>query len=138
MTYAWSTGENTQTITLAPTATTTVSVQVENHGCVTTDMRFLEMNCSLIFPNAFTPNGDGMNDRFMPHLVNIDEYDFFVYNRWGQLLFSSTGNTGSSADGWDGTFNGEMQPLGVYVYYAQGFDIKGQPVKAEGHFTLLR
>jgi len=137
--YLWSNGMTTQSVVITPSETMLVSVDVNNMGCNTIDELLITMNCSMIFPNAFTPNGDGINDYFMPHLINMKIYDFFIYNRWGQLVFASTDNSADSAPkGWDGTFHNEKAPIASYVYYAQGFDIKDQPVKTMGTFTLLR
>ncbi|RQO31425.1 hypothetical protein DBR32_05535 [Taibaiella sp. KBW10] len=73
-----------------------------------------------MFPNAFTPNGDGRNDRFgpvinYPNLVMVEQFD--IFNRWGQMIFGSYGTKALS--GWDGTFNGEMVDGGVYYYTAR-------------------
>jgi gliding motility-associated-like protein len=64
-------------------------------------------------PNAFTPTGDGKNDQFGPVTISpvIIKY-FSIYNRWGQLVHSST-------DYWDGKFGGKDQPAGAYVYYIE-------------------
>jgi gliding motility-associated-like protein len=64
-------------------------------------------------PNAFSPNGDGKNDKF--EILPLDNYKLvhlFIYNRWGQVVFKSTG----SYAGWDGYFKGSPQPQGIYVY----------------------
>src|SRR6185369_13722855 len=67
-------------------------------------------------PSAFTPNGDGKNDRFYPFPVGIKKLNYFrVYNRWGQLLFS----TSQLSEGWDGEFGGTRQASGTYVWVAQ-------------------
>jgi gliding motility-associated-like protein len=66
-------------------------------------------------PTGFTPNGDGLNDIFrIPNLKGHRLVDFSVYNRWGQLVYHN--NTGDGTKGWDGTFNGEKQDVGVYNY----------------------
>ncbi|MBX7093976.1 MAG: gliding motility-associated C-terminal domain-containing protein [Flavobacteriales bacterium] len=67
---------------------------------------------SVFIPNAFTPDGDGINDTWMPVLTNVDEVRLSVFNRWGEEIF--TGSEGHQS--WDGTFNGESVPQGVYVY----------------------
>lgn len=91
-------------------------------------------------PNAFTPNGDGTNDVFkvIGKYKNI-ALEFYVYNRWGQLVFTST----SLTDGWDGTFGGQPSPPDTYVWIANikflGNDIttKGDVVY-KGTVTLVR
>jgi gliding motility-associated-like protein len=64
-------------------------------------------------PNAFTPNGDGLNDYYFPVFNQLESLQFWVYNLWGELLYFS-----ESIDdkGWDGRVRGEKSPLGSYVY----------------------
>ncbi len=71
--------------------------------------------CNIYIPNAFTPNDDQRNDVFTPYLqcnLPILDYEFKVFNRWGQLVFS----TRDQSKGWDGTLKGEAQPIGSYFY----------------------
>jgi gliding motility-associated-like protein len=67
-------------------------------------------------PNAFSPNGDGVNDDFHPFFktdfIKIENYDFHIYNRWGSLIF----NAQNLNDGWDGTFQGKPCEMGVYIW----------------------
>lgn len=89
----------------------------------------------LYVPNAFTPNGDGRNDRFYPFPVGIKEIKYFrVYNRWGQLMFSSN----TLYKGWDGKFNGTDQPGGIFVWMGQAIDKNNKPVTKQGTVTLIR
>lgn len=89
----------------------------------------------LYVPNAFTPNGDGKNDTFYPFPVGIKAINYFrVYNRWGQLVFSSN----VLYKGWDGRFNGTEQASGVYVWMAQGIDKNNKPITRQGSVTLIR
>jgi len=87
-------------------------------GCTAIDSVYItpESCCELEFPTAFTPNGDGKNDQFRPVFKNGGYHRFSVFrvtNRWGQTVFETTNNR----NGWDGTFNGEPQDLGVYFYF---------------------
>lgn len=69
--------------------------------------------CLIDVPTAFTPNNDGLNDTFWPHnALKADNLEFNVFNRWGQLMFSSA----TWRDKWDGSFKGVPQPAGVYVW----------------------
>ncbi|MBR9861195.1 PKD domain-containing protein [bacterium] len=88
----------------------------------------------LFVPNAFTMNGDNLNETFQPRGVFIDRYTIVVFNRWGEVLFTSD----NCMDGWDGTFNGEPVQQGVYFYsiYATGIDLEVHIRK--GTITLLR
>jgi gliding motility-associated-like protein len=92
--------------------------------------------CLIDVPTAFTPNNDGRNDFFAPHnALKADNYQFKVYNRWGQLLFSST----NWREKWDGTISGVKQPPGVYVWMLSYVHRDtGQPVFKKGTITLIR
>jgi gliding motility-associated-like protein len=86
-------------------------------------------------PTAFTPNNDGRNDRFIPFPVGIKSYKYFrVYNRWGQLLFSSN----ILHDGWDGKFSGKDQASGVYVWMIEAITNENKVVTKKGTVTLIR
>lgn len=63
-------------------------------------------------PNTFTPNGDGLNDVFMPKGIGWLNYEFDIYNKWGQKIFS----TNETQKGWDGTYKGQPCEQDVYVY----------------------
>jgi gliding motility-associated-like protein len=66
-------------------------------------------------PNAFTPNGDGLNDQFYPVLtVGATVQEFRVFDRWGNIVYDSP-----LSPGWDGNFLGTAQPIGSYVYYTR-------------------
>mgnify|MGYP003376584512 FL=1 len=67
---------------------------------------------TIFIPNTFTPNGDGRNDVWLPVGNNIGEYEMYVFDRWGGVVFHSTDvNTG-----WDGTINGQQVPNEVYAF----------------------
>jgi gliding motility-associated-like protein len=84
---------------------------------------------------GFTPNRDGLNDRFFPFPVGIKAIKYFrVFNRWGQLLFS----TSTLHDGWDGTLNGRDQPTGVYVWMAEAITEDNRVITKKGTVTLIR
>ncbi len=86
-------------------------------------------------PSAFTPNGDGLNDRLYPIPVGIKELRYFrVYNRWGQVVHQSA----SAGQGWDATIGGVKQPTGTFVWMAEGVDYKGNLVRRKGTVTLIR
>ncbi|MGB3618285.1 MAG: gliding motility-associated C-terminal domain-containing protein, partial [Catalinimonas sp.] len=67
----------------------------------------------LFFPDAFSPNGDGNNDRFRAFGKYIATYDLRVYNRWGEVIYQDTDFRGA---GWDGTSRGRPVPAGTYAY----------------------
>jgi gliding motility-associated-like protein len=90
-------------------------------GCTDTARLNVHVLCDqqkIYIPSAFTPNGDGKNERFYI-ISSIDNpvRTFIIYNRAGELLFSKKGNsTNYSGDGWDGTFRGIPAPAGTYIY----------------------
>lgn len=89
----------------------------------------------ILVPSAFTPNGDGMNDIFKPIPVGITRLQYFnIYNRWGQLIYS----THEQGVGWDGSLNGVKQGSGTYVYMVQGTDFAGKTVFRKGTLVLIR
>lgn len=88
-------------------------------------------------PNAFTPNGDGINDTWRPwnNVVDLDNYILHVYDRWGRVVFSST----DPFQPWDGTFGGKEIPFGVYAYRADMHDaITHEEHRVTGHVTIIR
>jgi gliding motility-associated-like protein len=90
---------------------------------------------SVFVPNAFTPNRDGRNDMLRPIAVGIARIDYFqIYNRWGQMVFSTSINQ----HGWDGTIGGKIQPSGTYVWVVKAVDYLGTPYMQRGTLVLLR
>ncbi len=86
-------------------------------------------------PNAFTPNGDDINDRFRVLGERVDQFDLRIYNRWGQLIFSST----SQDQGWDGSLpNGRQAPTGAYAYFLRTTVIGEKPLEYSGSLMLVR
>jgi len=88
----------------------------------------------IVIPNVFSPNGDGIHDRWI--IQGIDAYPNAVveiFNRYGQSLIRRTGYNTSNA--WDGTLNGKAVPTGVYYYIIQGIGDQGP---RSGGVTLLR
>lgn len=127
---------------VTPTTTTTFYVYgSDGKGCDATDsITVICLRDSIYIPNAFTPNADGNNDYIFPtSYCDFIFKNFSVFDRWGKLVFS----TDKEGDGWDGTYKGEPQPQGVYVYQVRGFKMVGEQVsKSEtyirGNITLLR
>lgn len=132
----WNTGETTTSITI--TQGGEYAVDVTGFCGTQSESIFIEQdNCSprLFIPSAFTPNDDGRNDVFLVKGSNLASFTMYIYDRWGNELFSSF----SLEDGWDGTVNGEPAPIGAYVYtiIATGFDTEAV-VRERGSITLLR
>jgi gliding motility-associated-like protein len=90
---------------------------------------------SVFVPNGFTPNRDGRNDLLRPVAVGMSRIDYFqIYNRWGQLVFS----TSTNEHGWDGTIAGKLQPSGTYVWVVKAVDYLGSPYTQRGTLVLVR
>ncbi len=93
---------------------------------------------TLFIPNAFTPNGDGLNDYFQLRGNNICDFEIFIYNRWGEQIFHSL----SIDEVWDGTKNGQASPAGVYswvLWYRDDYRLFQADRKIRtGHLTLFR
>ena len=85
-------------------------------------------------PNAFTPNGDGKNDKVGVRGFGIVKMNFRIYNRWGQLVFQST----DLSQGWDGYYQGRLQPMDVYGYTLDVEMYSGEKYTKKGDITLLR
>jgi len=85
-------------------------------------------------PNAFTLNADGINEGFRGYGIGIAQYDFRIFNRWGQELFTSTQLTES----WDGFYGSKICPQGVYVYSADIVDALGVSHRFRGKVLLIR
>jgi gliding motility-associated-like protein len=85
-------------------------------------------------PNAFTPNGSGLNDEFMVYGINVDEFELRIYDRWGMLLFTSR----DIYDGWDGTFRGSKCQEDVYVWKLTYENNFGEKKMLYGHVSLIR
>jgi gliding motility-associated-like protein len=87
----------------------------------------------VFFPNAFTPNGDGLNDVFLYKAALVESVTFEVYNRWGELVF----HTNQLDVGWDGTYNGALASQGTYIYKIDVTDQLGNRFTQQGKVVLL-
>ena len=85
-------------------------------------------------PNAFTPNGDGLNDVFELKGVGINKYLLQIYSRWGELMFE----TRDLEDHWDGTFQGELVPTGNYVYTIYYTSMINREFTKQGSVMVIR
>ncbi len=106
-------------------------------GCATYDTINIKAykGPAMYIPNAFSPDNNGINDRFHPILVGMESIDYFeIFNRLGQKVYSGQG----SNSGWDGTLNGKPQPIGTYVWQIKGRDYLGNIHTEKGTVVLLR
>jgi len=91
-------------------------------------------NATLLIPDAFTPNGDNMNETFEIRGLFITSFKISVFNRWGQVVFQSD----DLAKSWDGTLKGVNVPAGYYTYKTEISDISNQLFVKEGTVLLIR
>ena len=99
--------------------------------CVTITPEF-----SLFIPDAFSPNGDNVNDLFYPKGsgFNLDTYTMSIYDRWGKVMYT----TNDIEKGWDGTLSGKQCPQDVYTYLITIKDVYQKTHSFNGHVTLIR
>jgi gliding motility-associated-like protein len=88
----------------------------------------------IYIPDAFTPNGDNINDAFGPSVYGIKEFEMKIYDRWGQIIYHTT----EKDKPWDGTINNNETQAGVYTYSIVATDLKEKPHKYVGAFILIR
>jgi len=110
-----------------------VTATTEN-GCIIVDsMDVLVQETVIDMPNAFAPSGT--NNLFKPSKRGIAQLkEFSIFNRWGNKVYSST----NIDEGWDGTYNSQPQPVGVYIYVIEAVNDRGIPFTKKGNVTLLR
>lgn len=110
-------------------------------GCIDTADVWVKVDTlvpDLFMPNAFSPNGDGLNDNFGAQFFNKSGYqvvEFRIFNRWGQVVYIAVNKT---ATGWDGTYNGKPADTGVYYYYIKVRFVNGKELARKGEVTLIR
>lgn len=102
------------------------------------DLVTTDCSCSVIFPNAYTPNNDNLNlnEYFMPTTeCGVKQYELQIFNRWGQLIFKSN----TIGYGWDGNYKGKPVPNGAYMWMARYKAVyTGKTYNQKGSITLLR
>ena len=138
--YYWTPSSNLSSVGLlkpmaSPPVTTSYVLHAESrHGCgVNTDTVFVKVYEKVLVPNAFTPNGDGINDTWIIEPIELfDDAVTEVFNRYGVLVYRSKGYTKP----WDGTRNGTPMPVGTY-YYKIDLKIPKEPPMT-GSVTIIR
>ncbi len=110
------------------------------YGCADTADQTIAIDQIVLFyaPNAFTPNGNGLNDEFRVYGDGIDKsaFEMRIFNRWGEMIFKSN----DYYKGWNGARNnnGDMSELGVYVWKVTFKDFTGKKQERIGHVTLVK
>ncbi len=148
-TYAWNFGDNTHSTLFEPShlfpdqEDGNYRIQLiarTNYGCLDTAYRTVHVKEEMIFyiPNSFTPDGDMFNQEFKPVFTNgYDKYDYnlFIYNRWGELIFESH----DSDYGWNGNYAGFISPQGTYSWkIVVGTKENDLRKSFTGHVNLIR
>ncbi len=133
VTYNWNNGDS-NSITSYTSQYPYATCVTEIFGCKWTDTMMIYNNCNFQIPNAFTPNGDGLNDYFYPIVDNDISGVFRIYSRWGEKVFE----TEDLKQGWDGTFKNSPCNTGVFVYYLYLYNIANSTDIIKGNVTLLR
>lgn len=109
----------------------------DQYGCKASDSLYITPHpcCNIYFPNSFTPNGDGKNDLFRPITVGHHDIAYFrIYNRWGQVVYSS----GDEHAGWNGTIDGKPADMGTYFYSIRYRCVTGEYYMEKGEVLLVR
>lgn len=106
---------------VAPRTTTTFTVMVmSSDSCYASDTVTVQVlrQPSAFIPTAFTPNNDGLNDRFEFDILGATNIDIVIFNRWGSKVYSNSSqeNKITGHSGWDGNVNGKLAPYDTYVY----------------------
>src|SRR5207253_2508842 len=104
-------------------------------NCADTIVRHIVVDAdfSLYVPDAFTPNGDDLNDIFLPVVRSSKQYQLRIFDRWGKLIFQSS----DPNKGWDGKVAGVNCMQGIYVWRINVSSFRGQTIEKSGHVTLM-
>ncbi len=134
--YLWKPGNLTTQLIIPKKYGWYTVMRSDSGGCSETDSFHIIKKCTpdtLLIPNAFSPNGDGKNDFFKPSFVRHVNYEFRIYDRWGELMF----RTNNIYEGWDGKYKATAVPEDVYIYIIEvsGYGIFRQ---LKGTVNLVR
>lgn len=135
--YVWSNGSTDKQLMIFKPGVYSLTVTDAN-GCKgTNSIGIIQKDCleGVFIPNAFTPNNDGLNDVFKPIIGGkLNSYRFEIYNRWGELLFSTT----EKDKGWNGTFKALPLPPGWFIWRCT-YELEGEkPTQRKGQLFLMR
>ena len=94
----------------------------------------MESDYTFWIPNSFTPNGDGIDESFVPQGLGVESFSMLVFTRWGEEVFL----TKELAQGWEGKlFNGSAAPTGIYTYRIVTEDANGKIRTYQGEVNLI-
>ena len=128
---------------VTPFYTTTFTVTVMNaDSCYASDTATIvvEVEPKAFIPTAFTPNGDGLNDRFEFDILGATNLNIQIYDRWGHKIYDnpSQANGITGANGWDGKFDGKVLPFDTYVWQMKITYWNGQVKDRSGTVTIMK
>jgi len=104
------------------------------NGCIDTAIHKVNIFMPPLVPSGFSPNGDGSNDFLYVYGGPYKEFEFVVFNKWGERVYQSN----DISAGWDGQFKQVDQPVGVFVYTVKVITQDDQEISIKGDVTLIR
>jgi gliding motility-associated-like protein len=109
-------------------------IVTDNNGCRDTLVKNIEIYPTLIgVPEAFTPNGDGINDVLYVKGGPFKDLEFKIYNQWGNEIFKSV----NQSIGWNGTYEELLQPPGLYIFTVKASSLGDEKINFSGEINLL-
>ena len=144
-TFSWSPAANlddplSQNPIATPVQTTTYTLTITDiNGCTSEDTVtiFVAELCDtdpIFIPTAFSPNGDGINDKFIVRGICIDKLNLIIYDRWGEKVFE----TNDKNKGWDGIYQNHFLNTAVFDYFLNATLINGEQITLQGNVNLIR
>lgn len=142
-TYSWSPSEslsnpNISNPVASPQDTTTYVVMItDQYGCVNYDTVTVYAigEITIDLPNAFSPNGDGINDFYFPIVQGSGELlNYTIFNRWGEIVYQGV----DGSQGWDGKQNDKESDIGSYTIIVNGVTSLGEARYEQGYFILVK
>ena len=141
--YSWDFGNGTRSnerdpsLSYSDSSVYNVVLTIQDSiGCKNSDSAKIQIYYpySLYVPNSFTPNGDGLNDYFMPIMKSVVTVDFTIYDRWGEIIYYST----ELRPRWDGTYKGVPVSNDTYTYKIQVVNVLEELKTYTGSVTIWR
>lgn len=143
-TYSWNFGDGNTSSEIIPTHTysdtgsyTIQLITTTQYGCIDTAYSTIYISdlFSIYVPNGFTPNGDGKNEVFTPVVSGYDYFEFWIFNRWGEMIYNST----KAGTPWDGSYKGDLVKDDVYVWKIVAKEKETVRVhQLTGHVSVLK
>ncbi|MFK8007056.1 MAG: DNRLRE domain-containing protein [Saprospiraceae bacterium] len=140
--YLWSNGSTNSSIDVTDAGVYSVNIVLENclglEGSINVNFEECNFDCEVKIPNAFTPDGDLLNDAYLPFAETVgcfEEYEITIFNRWGNQVFKSK----DPSIGWDGKFNNKNASSDVYIYLLKYQTVNDSELQVKnGDLTLIR